>query len=365
MSFTDFDIQMMELALELSQKGLGKVNPNPLVGAVLVKNGQIIGQGYHEFYGGSHAEVGAIKQAGLDAKGADIYVTLEPCSHQGLTSPCADLLIKAGVANCFIATLDPNPLVAGNGVKKLEAAGIKVFVGLCSDKARQINAVFFKYITSGLPYIFLKYASSLDGKIAARSKAGEKITNQEVWTKVHNYRNKFSGILVGINTLINDNPKLDCRLENGRNPMRFVIDPNLKTSEEFDFIKNNADEKSVIITSEDNAGSEKFNFLKEKYNIKFILLKGKEFNLTDVFKKIGEMKIDSVFVEGGGRIISQILDEEIYDAGEVFIAPIILGDEEAVAACSGRECVSVKDAIKLPNVGLNIYKDNVGFEFYK
>ncbi|MBN2653408.1 MAG: bifunctional diaminohydroxyphosphoribosylaminopyrimidine deaminase/5-amino-6-(5-phosphoribosylamino)uracil reductase RibD [Spirochaetales bacterium] len=356
---------MMDLALELSLNGIGKVNPNPLVGAVVVKDGCIVGKGFHPMYKQPHAEVFAIREAGEQARGADIYVTLEPCSHFGNTPPCADLLIEAGVARCFIAILDPNPLVAGNGVRKLQAAGIEVFVGLCADEAWRINRVFLKYITTKIPFVFLKYGSTLDGKIAASSKRGEKITNQAVWERVHRYRNEFAGILVGINTLIGDNPRLDCRLEGGRNPHRFVIDPNFKTDSSMNFVVNNSDCRSVVITSVDFKDSVKFSFLKEKYNVEFILLEGRKFDFLEILKKIGEMKVDSLLVEGGGAVISQILKEGLFDAGEIFIAPVVLGDDSAVACCSGRECLSVADGIALPNVKVNCYGDNAGFEFEK
>ncbi|MGO2118484.1 MAG: bifunctional diaminohydroxyphosphoribosylaminopyrimidine deaminase/5-amino-6-(5-phosphoribosylamino)uracil reductase RibD [Fusobacterium sp.] len=245
------DQKYMNLALNLALKGEGHVNPNPLVGAVVVKNNKIIGEGYHKIFGGPHAEVFALNQAGEDAKGATIYVTLEPCSHQGKTSPCVNKIKEMGIKKCVIGTLDPNPLVSGKGKKILEDAGIEVVVGVLEKEAKNLNKVFFKYIQTKKPYLFLKCAITLDGKIATNSNDSKWITNELAREKVQKLRNKYSGIMVGINTLINDNPRLTARIENGRNPFRIVVDPYLKTPINSNFV-NMDDGKSIIVTSKNN-----------------------------------------------------------------------------------------------------------------
>jgi len=245
----NLDKKYMELALELAALGEGNVNPNPMVGAVVVKAGEIIGKGYHKKYGGPHAEVFALEDAGKGAEGATIYVTLEPCSHYGKTPPCAEKIIKMGIKRCVIATLDPNPLVAGKGVKLLKEAGIEVEIDVLKEKTLKQNIVFFKYIEKKIPYLFLKCAITLDGKIATESGDSKWISNEIAREKVQKLRHKYMGIMIGINTLLGDNPRLNARIEGGNNPYRIVVDPNLKTPKDSNFIRNNSDNKSIIITS--------------------------------------------------------------------------------------------------------------------
>lgn len=245
------DSKYMKLAIELALKGEGSVNPNPLVGAVLVKNNKIIGKGYHKIFGGPHAEVYAIEEAGKNAKDSTLYVTLEPCAHKGKTPPCTTKIINSGIKKCVIATLDSNPIVSGKGIEILKNSGIEVSVGLLREEAKDLNKIFFKYIKDNKPYLFLKCAITLDGKIATSSYNSKWITNEACRKKVQFLRNKYSGIMIGINTLINDNPKLTSRIENGRNPYRIVIDPYLKTPLDSNFVNTN-DGKSIIITSQNN-----------------------------------------------------------------------------------------------------------------
>ncbi|MBQ3437593.1 MAG: bifunctional diaminohydroxyphosphoribosylaminopyrimidine deaminase/5-amino-6-(5-phosphoribosylamino)uracil reductase RibD, partial [Fusobacterium sp.] len=241
----------MAKAMELAKLGFGKVNPNPLVGAVVVKDNKIVGEGWHKEYGGPHAEVHALDMAGKNAEGATIYVTLEPCSHYGKTPPCAKKIIDSGIKKCIVATLDPNPLVAGKGIKLLEEAGVEVEVGLLEAEAKILNRVFFKYISTNTPYLFLKCGITLDGKIASRTGNSKWITNEIAREKVQKLRTKYMSIMVGINTVLEDNPSLDSRCENSRNPFRIVIDPFLKIKEHAKLL-NFKDNKAIIITSENN-----------------------------------------------------------------------------------------------------------------
>ncbi len=357
--------EYMREALRLAVKGKGAVNPNPLVGAVVVKDSKIIGSGWHKFYGGSHAEVYALEEAGEEARGATIYVTLEPCSHFGKTPPCAKKIVEMGIKKCVIATLDPNPKVAGKGVKILEEAGIEVVVGIEEEEAKNINKVFFKYIKNKEPYLFLKCAITLDGKIATNNGDSKWITNEVAREKVQKLRNEFMGIMVGINTLINDNPRLNSRTENGRDPYRFVVDPNLKTPVDCNFT-NFKDGKSYIITSienqkEENEAYKKYIKLKEK-NINFIFLEGKRFQIKDILKKIGELNIDSVLLEGGSFLISKAFEENRIDGGEIFIAPKILGG--GLPFIDGFNFENMKDSFKLENIKFNTYDDNISIEFH-
>jgi len=359
----NLDEKYMELALELANLGQGNVNPNPMVGAVVVKDSQIIGRGYHKIYGGPHAEVFALDEAGIEASGATIYVTLEPCSHYGKTPPCAEKIIQMGIKRCVIATLDPNPLVAGKGVKLLEEAGIEVKINVLKDAALKQNIVFFKYIEEKIPYLFLKCAITLDGKIATKSGDSKWISNEMARERVQELRHKYMGIMVGINTLLGDNPRLNARIEGGNNPHRIVVDPNFKTPEDYNFIQNNSDTKSIIITSKGNIHSEKHLKFEKDYNVKFIFLDGKRFLMKDILEEIGKLGIDSILLEGGNSMISMAFKEKALDGGEIFIAPKITGDNKAIPFISGFDIEGMKESIELKDVKFKVYGDNVAIEF--
>ena len=363
----------MRMAIELAKKGAGAVNPNPMVGAVVVKNGEVIGRGYHKFFGGPHAEVYALEEAGKEAEGATIYVTLEPCSHYGKTPPCAKKIIDMGIKKCFIGSSDPNPKVAGRGVAMLKEAGIEVVENVLKEECDEINQVFFKYIKTKIPYLFVKCGITLDGKIALSNGISKWITNSIAREKVQYYRNKFMGIMVGINTVLTDNPSLTARIENGVNPFRIIVDPHLKINEYCKVVKNNEDEKTVIITSQKNLFAEdtenteiqiKQKRLAEENKVKFIFIDGEKFSFRKMLEEIGKAGIDSVLLEGGETLISLAFEENAIDGGEIFIANKILGDSSAKPFISGFVREKMEEAVQLTNVRNNIYGENVGMEFY-
>lgn len=363
----------MRMAIELAKKGAGAVNPNPMVGAVVVKNGEVIGRGYHKFFGGPHAEVYALEEAGKEAEGATIYVTLEPCSHYGKTPPCAKKIIDMGIKKCFIGSSDPNPKVAGKGVAMLKEAGIEVVENVLKEECDEINQVFFKYIKTKIPYLFVKCGITLDGKIALSNGISKWITNSIAREKVQYYRNKFMGIMVGINTVLTDNPSLTARIENGVNPFRIIVDPNLQIDENCKVVKNNEDEKTVIITSQKNLFTEdaenteiqiKQKRLAEENKVKFIFIDGEKFSFRKMLEEIGKAGIDSILLEGGETLISLAFEENIIDGGEFFIANKILGDSSAKPFISGFVREKMEEAVQLTNVRNNIYGENVGMEFY-
>ena len=374
----NIDKKYMRMAIELAKKGEGAVNPNPLVGAVVVKDGKVVGKGYHRFFGGPHAEVYALEKAGEEAFGATIYVTLEPCSHYGKTPPCAKKIIDMGIKKCFVGSSDPNPQVAGKGVAMLKKAGIEVVENVLKDECDKLNQVFFKYIKTKIPYLFLKCAITLDGKIATKTGNSKWITNEIAREKVQFYRNKFMGIMVGINTVMLDNPSLTSRIQNGVNPSRIVVDSHLKIDENCKVIKNNEDEKTVIITSQKNQfveNSENINDkdfeikmkqkrLSQNNKVKFIFLDKEKFSFKEMLEEIGKMGIDSVLLEGGESLISLAFKEEVIDAGEIFVANKILGDKNAKPFISGFSKDKMEEAILLNNVKNNIYGENIGMEFY-
>ena len=363
----------MRMAIELAKKGAGAVNPNPMVGAVVVKNGEVIGRGYHKFFGGPHAEVYALEEAGEKAEGATIYVTLEPCSHYGKTPPCAKKIIDMGIKKCFIGSSDPNPKVAGKGVAMLKEAGIEVVENVLKEECDKVNQVFFKYIKTRIPYLFVKCGITLDGKIALSNGISKWITNSIAREKVQYYRNKFMGIMVGINTVLTDNPSLTARIENGVNPFRIIVDPNLQIDENCKVVKNNEDEKTMIITSQKNLFTEdtenteiqiKQKRLSEENKVKFIFIDGEKFSFKEMLEEIGKTGIDSILLEGGETLISLAFEENVIDGGEIFIANKILGDSRAKPFISGFVREKMEEAVQLTNVRNNIYGENVGMEFY-
>ena len=363
----------MRMAIELAKRGAGAVNPNPMVGAVVVKNGKVIGEGYHKFFGGPHAEVYALEDAGKEAEGAAIYVTLEPCSHYGKTPPCAKKIIDMGIKKCFIGSSDPNPKVAGKGVAMLKEAGIEVVENVLKEECDEINQVFFKYIKTKIPYLFVKCGITLDGKIALSNGISKWITNSIAREKVQFYRNKFMGIMVGINTVLTDNPSLTARIENSVNPFRIIVDPHLKIDENCKIVENNEDEKTVIITSQKNLFDEdsenneiqlKQERLCKENKLKFIFIDGEKFSFKKMLEEIGKTGIDSVLLEGGETLISLAFEENVIDGGEIFIANKILGDSSAKPFISGFVRKKMDEAVQLTNVRNNIYGENVGMEFY-
>ncbi len=363
----------MRMAIELAKKGAGAVNPNPMVGAVVVKNEEVIGEGYHKFFGGPHAEVYALEDAGKEAEEAAIYVTLEPCSHYGKTPPCAKKIIDMGIKKCFIGSSDPNPKVAGKGVAMLKEAGIEVVENVLKEECDEINQVFFKYIKTRIPYLFVKCGITLDGKIALSNGISKWITNSIAREKVQFYRNKFMGIMVGINTVLTDNPSLTARVENGVNPFRIIVDPCLKIDENCRVVKNNEDEKTVVITSQKNLFVEdaenteiqiKQKKLCKENKVKFIFIEGEKFFFLKMLEEIGKTGIDSILLEGGETLISLAFRENIIDGGEIFIANKILGDSSAKPFISGFVRKKMEEAVQLTNVRNNIYGENVGMEFY-
>ncbi|MBP2240361.1 diaminohydroxyphosphoribosylaminopyrimidine deaminase/5-amino-6-(5-phosphoribosylamino)uracil reductase [Cytobacillus eiseniae] len=323
----------MNVAISLARATLGQTSPNPSVGAVLVKDGRLVGTGVHMKAGTPHAEVHAIRAAGNAAKGADMYVTLEPCSHHGKTPPCADLIIEAGIKKVFVATLDPNPLVAGKGIDKLTSAGIEVEVGLCKEEALQLNEKFFHFIQKNTPFVTIKAGISLDGKIAAKSGDSKWITSPESRQDVHQLRHEHDGILVGINTILQDNPLLTTRRpRGGKNPIRIVLDTELKIPVSANVVQD-CPTQTIIFT-----GSQ-FNFNKkrelESLGVTIISQDSAEISLKGVLHTLGEREIISVLVEGGSEIHASFIEEEAFQQIITYVAPKIIGGREAIPFIGG------------------------------
>ena len=357
----------MKLALELAKKGIGRVHPNPMVGAVIVKDGKIQGQGYHKKCGEGHAEVNAFKDAeekNENVEGAEMYVTLEPCSHFGKTPPCADKIIEKKISKVFIGTLDPNPLVAGRGVKKLKDAGIYVEYGILESECYKLNEVFMKYIVKKEPFVVMKTGMSLDGKIATYSGESKWITEEKSREDVHNLRNELTGIMVGINTVLKDNPQLTCRVNGGRNPIRIIVDSTLKIPIDCKIV-NTAKEVETIIATTDKANLDKINSLEDK-GVKIIVVPSKngKVNLKELMTILGKLKIDSILLEGGGTLNFSALEEGIVDKVKIYIAPKIIGGKDSKTPIEGKGIDNLKDAFKITNLSVSTIKEDILVEGY-
>lgn len=354
----------MELALQLAEKGVGYVNPNPLVGAVIVKDNKIIGKGYHEKYGQAHAEVNAINRAKEEIKGSTMYVTLEPCSHYGKTPPCVDKIIENKISKVVIGTLDPNPLVSGNGVRKLRESGIEVVTGVLEDKCKKINEVFIKYITKKIPYVVLKSAMSLDGKIATYTGESKWITGEDSRKEVHRLRNKLSSIMVGVNTVIMDNPELTYRLGEGRNPVRIIVDSSLRIPTNSKVVSDNYRNNTIIATTE-LSSKDKVKEL-ESLGVQVLIIKSKnnKVDLNDLAITLGEKGIDSILLEGGATLNYSALEAKIVDKIQIYIAPKLIGGETSKTPIGGKGIDVLKDVFKVSDIAMKSVGGDILIEGY-
>jgi diaminohydroxyphosphoribosylaminopyrimidine deaminase/5-amino-6-(5-phosphoribosylamino)uracil reductase len=353
----------MERALELAKEGIGKVNPNPLVGAVIVKDGEIIGEGYHECCGEAHAERNAVKNAIKSVEGSTIYITLEPCAHYGKTPPCVDLIIEKKIKKVVIGMLDPNVLVAGKSVEKLKKCGIEVVVGVKEYECKKMNEIFIKYIKSKIPFVILKSGMSLDGKIATYSGESKWITSKESRADSQNLRNRFNSIMVGVNTIIADDPDLTCRINNEKKLIRIIVDTNLRIPLDAKVIKN--DDKHTIVATISSSDKNKKKVLRD-LGVKVIEIPEKynRVNLTELVKNIGEDGIDSILIEGGGTLNFSALEENIVDKVIFYIAPKILGGEQSKSSISGRGFSALDQVVNLKNISYRKIGEDLVVEGY-
>lgn len=358
------DEKWMRRALDLSMKAEGYVNPNPLVGAVIVKEGKVIGEGYHKKYGEPHAERNAFNSTDEDVAGATMYVTLEPCSHYGKNPPCADLIVEKKIGKVVVGILDPNPLVAGRGIKKLKDAGIEVKVGVLERECKKVNEVFLKYITTKEPFVLMKNAMSLDGKIATYLGESKWISNEKSRERVQMLRNKYAAIMVGINTVIKDNPELTCRLEGGVNPIRVIVDSKLRIPIESKIVQTSKNVKTIVATTS-NCNKEKKAKL-EKSGVEVILIEEREgkVDLKKLMKVLGQKEIDSILLEGGGELNFSALKAGIVDKVETYIAPKLIGGKEAKTPVEGKGIDNLSDAYQLENISTKIIDGDILIEGY-
>jgi len=353
---TAVDVQYMQQALDLARGGLGLVSPNPLVGCVIVKDGEMVGRGYHQRFGGPHAEVHALQEAGPRAHGAVLYVNLEPCSHTGKTPPCADAVIGAGVSRAVVALRDPNPLVAGRGLSRIAAAGIAVTVGVCEVEARKLNEAFCKYIGTRRPFVTLKSAITLDGKIATRTGASQWITGELARQEGHRLRHAADAILVGVGTVLQDNPQLTTRLPDrqGVNPLRVVVDSTLRLPLQAQVTDVAADRRTLVATTA-RAPEVQCERLRTR-GVEVVCLPAYDDGRVDLealLRYLGEHGIASVLVEGGATLSASLLRRRLVDKVLFFVAPKIIGSDgvSVVGTCgveTMEQVINLRDVVGQP-----------------
>lgn len=352
----------MQRAIELAKRGEGYTNPNPMVGAVIVKDGKIIGEGWHKAYGGLHAEREALKACTENAAGSTIYVTLEPCCHHGKQPPCTDALIENGIARVIIGSRDPNPLVHGKGVSILREHGIEVTEDFMREECDSLNEIFFHYIENKQPLVALKYAMTADGKIASVSGKSKWITGETARAHVHALRNLYSGIMVGIGTVLADDPMLNCRIEGGKDPTRIIADGRLSIPMECNIVKTAKEIPTIVFCAEEN--SEKQAAL-EDAGIKVFAASDEtgHVDMAQVFKKVGELGIDSVLVEGGGTVNDAILRAGLANKVYAYIAPKLLGGRTALSPVAGQGFDSPNECVMLSEPKIKQFGGDILLEY--
>lgn len=356
----NIDERYMRIAINLAKKAEGMTSPNPLVGAVIVKNGKIVGSGYHKRAGLPHAEINALRHAGPAAKDATLYVTLEPCDHFGRTPPCTDAIIKSRIKKVVAAMIDPNPVNQGRGLSRLKKSGIVTAVGVLEEEARAINKPYIKFVTTRLPYVTIKIAQSLDGKIATKTGDSKWITQEDSRSHVHELRTKVDAVMVGVNTIIRDNPLLISKVSKKRQPVRIVIDTDLKTplsSRVFSRI----DDSPVIIAAAKRSPRIK-DYEGKGAEVLVAKRKNGKVDLKSLLKILGRRSIMHLLVEGGGELAAGFLEEGLADKLLFFIAPKIIGGKSAKTSVEGNGVAKVEDAILLKGMNIRRFKKDILIE---
>jgi len=353
----------MNLAMKLALKAKGATSPNPMVGALVVKGGRIIGKGYHQRAGLAHAESTALDEAGFHAKGASLYVTLEPCCHFGRTPPCVDKIIKSGIKEVVVGMIDPNPLNNGKGINILKQNKIKVEVGVLEEQLRKMNEAFIKYISKRMPFIMVKVAQSLDGKIATRIGDSKWITSDKSRAFAHRMRQDYDAIMVGINTVLRDNPRLNVWFSK-RQPAKIVVDSQLSTSADANIFSGRSPVIIVTLPARPGQETENRKILAQKAKILEVKEKAGQVNLKAMMKKLAQLEITNILVEGGGTLIGALFDEGLVDKVLFFISPKIIGGKDAISSVMGRGVARIDKALKVKNISLKRFGEDFLIEGY-
>jgi diaminohydroxyphosphoribosylaminopyrimidine deaminase/5-amino-6-(5-phosphoribosylamino)uracil reductase len=360
------DIFYMKLALDLAKQGIGYTSPNPMVGAVVVQDGRVVGKGWHQYPGGPHAEVYALDDAGQRAKGADLYVTLEPCNHHGKTPPCTEKIIASGIRRVIMAMADPNPDVAGGGARRLKEAGMDVVSGICEKEARRLVECFTKYVTTRRPFVILKIAATLDGRTATRTGDSKWVTGEASRKYVHELRHAVDAILVGINTVKADDPRLTTRLEGkkGKDPKRIILDTHLSIPEGAKVLHNVSPSDTIIITG-NSAPLEKRRCL-ETAGVQIVAAKTEDnlIDLKDLMDRLGRIQVTSLLIEGGSRVAASAIQAGIVDKICFFYAPKILGGDDGMPMLQGAGPELMRQSIRVKDVSIRRFDEDVMIEGY-
>lgn len=359
----DEDRKYMARALELALRGLGHTRPNPMVGAVVARDGCIIGEGWHEQFGGPHAEVNAFAHCSEDPEGATLYVSLEPCAHYGKTPPCVDLVIAKKVARVVIAMEDPNPLVAGKSIRKLKEAGISVTVGVLEEKARKLNEVFLKYITARKPFVLYKAAMSLDGKTACYTGESQWISGEASREEVHMLRGCYAGIMVGAGTILADNPRLTARTKGFADPVRIIVDGKLSVPPVAKVFREEG--RVIIITTSASGEGRRKDF--EDMGAEIILADSEENGKVDLSAAMTGLYlkgIDGILLEGGAELAASAFEAGIVDKVRIYVSPMIIGGKEAPGLVGGQGAASIPEAVKLKNISTEMSGEDLVVEAY-
>ncbi len=342
------DIEYMRMALKLAEKGCGWVSPNPMVGAVIVKDGRVIGQGWHERYGGLHAERNALADCAEPPEGATMYVTLEPCCHYGKQPPCTDAVLEAGISRVVIGSADPNPLVCGKGVRILREHGVSVTENVLKEECDRLNEVFFHYIRTNLPFVVMKYAMTMDGKIAAYTGESKWITGDAARNHVQQQRHRYSAIMAGVGTVLADDPQLTCRLEGGKNPVRIICDSKLRTPFTSRVVATANDVPTILATCCAD-GERRLEYEKAGCRVLVVGEKDGHVDLQELMHRLGQENIDSVLLEGGGTLNWSALESGVVQKVMTYIAPKLFGGRDAKTPVEGEGFPSPSEAVRLKN----------------
>jgi len=359
-------LRFLRVALRLARRGFGATSPNPMVGAVVVRNSEVVGTGYHEYAGGPHAEVNAINDAGELAGGATIYVTLEPCNHTGRTPPCTKKILESGIVRVVVAMQDPNPDVTGGGIEFLRENGIQVDVGIEEKQAARLNEVFIKYVQTKKPFVILKSAATLDGRIATRTGDSKWVTGPSARNFSHTVRHAVDGIMVGIGTVKQDDPSLTTRLEKikGKDPVRIILDTRLSISENARLLNIKSDAETILVTGDDVPHEKRYRLEKQGVTIIKSQLKDGFIDLDALMYRLGNMGITSLLIEGGGHVAASALACRIVDKILFFYAPKIMGGDDGVPICQGPGPDQMSDCIQIDDIWVHRFDDDILIEGY-
>ena len=360
------DSHFMNMALDLAVKGEGSASPNPMVGAVVVKDGLVVGSGYHKIAGGPHAEVNALDAAGSLAKGATLYVTLEPCNHTGRTPPCTRKILDSGVGRVVAAMKDPNKNVAGQGAEFLEQNGVPVTTGVCEAQAKKLNEAFIKYVSTGRPFVIAKCAATLDGRIATRTGDSRWVTGESARQFVHQLRHKTDAIMVGINTIRHDDPSLTTRLPGleGSDPVRIILDTHLSISRDARVLRQTSAVPTILVTGPTAPADKKKALENIGAQVCEVSLKNELIDMNPLMEQLGAMELTSLLIEGGSRVLASAFNRAVVDKVLFFYAPKILGGDDGIPICSGKGAAQMNKCIMINDISVHRLGDDVLIEGY-